>query len=101
MKQSADTEDLLSMFLADADLASLGKTPQFYWDRALRYARELTNKTELSDDDILAFALNQDSFLRNHHFYTEEAKALFPYKDENIKYTQQMQHHYASQRDSK
>jgi len=97
MNQSADPNDLLSMILADADLASLGKSSPFYWDRAMRYIKELTGTTEPSNDEIVAFALDQDSFLRHHEFYTDEAKVLFPYKQDNIRFTQQMQRHYASQ----
>ena len=98
MHQKADPNDLLSQILADADLASLGKSPTFYWDRAMRYVEELTNSTDPSPDEILGFALDQDSFLRHHEFYTDEAKILFPYKRDNIRFTQEMQHHYATLR---
>lgn len=96
MFQSADPNDKLSMLLADADLASLGRSPQTYWDRAMRYIKEVTDNTEPTADQILHFALEQDNFLNQHEFYTEEANRLFPYKQANLRFTQQMQRFYAS-----
>ncbi|MGZ6005182.1 MAG: HD domain-containing protein [Candidatus Saccharimonadales bacterium] len=95
MRQSAEPGDFLSQLFADADLSTLGKPPQTYWDRALRLIKEQTDKNSLDNNQCLAFALNQDGFLRHHNFYTEEAKMLFPYKQANIRFTQFMQRFYA------
>lgn len=94
MRQSASLSHYPSMLLADADLASLGKSPEMYWDRALRFLKETIGNPQPTDEQKAAFAISQEKFLRNHEFYTEEARQLFPHKADNIEYTADIGRYY-------
>lgn len=85
MKQSA-TDDYLTKIIADADLSSLGQAPEIYWKSAQSLLNEIKNTDSPSLEDQLAWAEGQIAFLSNHEFYTNEAKELFPHKEENIEF---------------
>lgn len=87
LRQCVDTSDYLSKIMADADLASSGKSPAIYWDRALRLLREQSGLAEVPAETVAHFAVAQQTFLRGHFFFTEEAAALFPHKQENIEFS--------------
>ncbi len=87
IKQSA-TEDYLAQIMADADLAHLGRESSLYWERAESLLREIKKTDNPTPEDRSAFIKSQPSFLKNHKFHTEEAKQLFPYKQENIAFVQ-------------
>lgn len=82
------TENYMTQIIADADLSNLGNPYELYWDRARRLLEEVKNTRKPSGEDIKSFMRGQISFLQSHRFYTEEARALFPYKKDNIKTTQ-------------
>lgn len=97
LHQSAAPDDIMTQLMADADLSTLGKSPPIYWDRARRYLAEVSGRTDApTAGDLVSFSLAQDSFLCAHQFYTEEARHLFPYHDENIAFTRRMQRFWAS-----
>lgn len=83
MNQSA-RDDYCTQIIADADLSSLGAPPNQYQDRALCLLKELKGRGKLTAKERQEFFAYQEAFLRNHHFYTEEAKKLFCHKEENI-----------------
>lgn len=87
MKQSA-TDDYLTQIVADADLAHLGRESEIYWDRAESLLKEMKKTDNPSPEDKLAFIKSQPNFLKNHKFYTQEAKTLFPHKQTNIAFVQ-------------
>jgi predicted metal-dependent HD superfamily phosphohydrolase len=87
MKQSA-TEDYLTQIIADADLAHLGREAGLYWERAESLLREMKKTDNPTPEDKATFIKSQPAFLKNHNFYTEEAKILFPNKQENIAFVQ-------------
>jgi predicted metal-dependent HD superfamily phosphohydrolase len=87
MKQST-TEDYLTQIITDADLSSLGKEQNVYWERAMRLLKEIKKTDTPSRDDEITFAKGQIPFLENHQFYTQEANGLFPHKQENVEFTQ-------------
>lgn len=85
MKQSA-TDDYLEKLVADADLSSLGQPSEIYWKSAQALLKETKHTDAPTLEDQLAWALGQIAFLSNHEFYTNEAKELFPHKEENIEF---------------
>lgn len=88
MKQSA-TDDYLTKILADADLSSLGQPPEVYWASAQSLLKEIKNTDAPTLKDQLDWARGQIIFLSNHEFYTDEAKELFPHKEENIEFAKE------------
>lgn len=85
MKQRT-TESYLSKMMADADLSTLGASPELCWDRAIRLLKEFKRTESLSEDDIQVFAVEQAIFIQDHPFHTEEARSLFPNAGENIRF---------------
>lgn len=83
LTQSA-TDDYLSKLICDSDLANFGKPFDVFWDRSLRVHKELKEKDSFPDDDYKMIALGQIILLKNHNFYTEEAKEVFGQKNQNI-----------------
>lgn len=83
-KRQSATEDYLTQIIADADLASLGQESNLYWEKAESLLREMNKTDTPAPEDKLAFMKSQLRFLENHTFYTDEAKLLFPHKQENI-----------------
>lgn len=83
IKQS-ETEDYLTKIIADADLASLGQAPEKYWAISQGLLFEMKKTRVVSLQDQLVWAHGQVAFLSGHEFHTEEAKQLFPHKQENI-----------------
>lgn len=75
------TDDPLSMILADADLANLGKRPLRYWAGQLSLYRETYALRPFDRHAIAEFSLD---FITKHEFNTQTAQVLFPYKDQNI-----------------
>jgi predicted metal-dependent HD superfamily phosphohydrolase len=88
MKQSA-TEDYLTKIMADADLSSIGQPTEYYWRVSQSYFHEIKGTESPSLEDQLAWARGQIAFISNHEFYTEEAKQLFPHKEENIMFAKE------------
>lgn len=84
-KQSA-TDEYLTKIISDADLASLGSETHIYWKSAKRLLQEIKTTDEPPREDVIAFTEGQTPFLTNHQYYTEEAKALFIHKQENIEF---------------
>jgi predicted metal-dependent HD superfamily phosphohydrolase len=85
MTQSA-TENYLTQLMADADLASLGKPTIEYWENAKKLFSELNPDAKIDAETYNNFIASQVPFLEHHYFYTQEAKELFPHKQENIEY---------------
>ncbi len=75
---------ILSMVIADADLSSLGSPWAVYHREANKLMEELHGKN-ISEADLESFYKRQLALLENHHYYTEEAIALFPYQGRNLK----------------
>ncbi|MCK9344559.1 MAG: hypothetical protein M0P64_00350 [Candidatus Pacebacteria bacterium] len=88
MKQSA-TEEYLTQVIADADLSALGQPSEQYWATAQALLKEIKNTDTPSVEDQLVWAKGQIAFLSNHEFYTDEAKELFPHKEENIAFAKE------------
>lgn len=80
------TGNYLSKMMADADLSTLGASPELCWDRAIRLLKEFKRTESLSEDDIQVFAAEQAIFIQDHPFHTEEARLLFPNARENIRF---------------
>lgn len=76
--------------LADADLASLGKPSPMYWDNALRLFHETHPGGAVGDKTYNEFVASQIPLLTEHHFYTQEAEELFPHKQENIAFIEDL-----------
>jgi len=83
MRQSA-VEEYLTRIIADADLSSLGKSFEQYWERALALLQEIQGTDIPSKEAETAFTERQVGLLTNHRFYTEEAEVLFPNQKENL-----------------
>lgn len=83
LNQSA-TDDYLSKLICDSDLANFGKPFDVFWDRSLRVYKELEKRDSFSDVDYRRIALGQINLLKNHNFYTEEAREVFDQKNQNI-----------------
>lgn len=88
LKQSA-SDEYLTQIIADADLSSLGQKPQIYWSRAYNLLREMKKTSDLPPEEILVFAEQEILFLKNHNFYTDEAKSLFTHKPGNLRFLNQ------------
>ncbi len=83
MRQSP-TEEYLTQIVADADLSSLGQEQNIYWEEAKGLLKEIKKTDSPSREDEIAFVEKELTILENHQFYTEEARKLFPHKEENI-----------------
>lgn len=83
LTQSA-TDDYLSKLICDSDLANFGRPFDVFWDRSLRVHKELEERDSFSDVDYKMIALGQIILLKNHNFYTEEAREIFDQKNQNI-----------------
>lgn len=83
-------DDYLTLIITDADLSTVGAPVELYWDRTLRLLREIKKEDSLSGADIREFAKGQVAFVRDHQFYTEEARHAFPNREENMKYAETM-----------
>lgn len=87
--QSA-TDEFMTQLLADADLASLGCPTQVFWESSMAVLKEMKNADSPSPADLKEFAKSQLVLLKNHSFYTEEAKESFPHKEANILYIEKL-----------
>jgi predicted metal-dependent HD superfamily phosphohydrolase len=85
LKQMAG-QNLLTQALADADLSSLGMPTEFFWERAMAYAREHYGKSELNQSELQGYIKAEIKLLENHRFYTDVAEKLFPHKQANIEW---------------
>lgn len=81
--QSA-TENILTQIIADADLASFGRTYEIFWDRSLKLYAENSETGELSKESKKDFVASQIHVLENHTFYVANTEKVFPYKQSNI-----------------
>jgi predicted metal-dependent HD superfamily phosphohydrolase len=72
--------------MADADLSSLGMPTEFFWERAMAYAREHYGKSELNQSELQGYIKAEIKLLENHRFYTDVAEKLFPHKQANIEW---------------
>ncbi|OGE09674.1 hypothetical protein A2470_00885 [Candidatus Curtissbacteria bacterium RIFOXYC2_FULL_41_11] len=88
LRQSA-TDEYPTQIIADADLAHLGKEPDIYWETARNLLKELKGTDAPSRENEIAFAQGNLTLLENYRFYTEEATRLFPYRQQNIEFTQE------------
>jgi len=86
MGQRVVLDDYLTLIIADADLSTIGAPGELYWDRTLRLLREIKKVDSLSETEIREFAKGQVAFIRDHQFYTEEARFVFSNREENMKY---------------
>jgi hypothetical protein len=73
---------------ADADMASLGRNTDVFWDRALNLYQEWNPGQPLSGPAYERFVRNEVELLRNFRFYTPEAAALFPNREKNLAYVE-------------
>ncbi len=90
MRQGAIEADYRTQIMADADLASLGKPPEVYWDRAQGLFTEWNPGYDLNTEQGRKFISSQVTFISNHQYYTPEAAQLFPYLEANIAFTQEL-----------
>jgi len=88
IRQQLTGDSYVAKIVADADLASLGRPPEIYWDRATALHREFHPGVELVGENMTKFAIWQLVVLRNHGFYTAEADELFPHKSANIAFVE-------------
>lgn len=86
--RSAKENDYLAQLFADADLSALGRNTKVYWERAVGLLHEWHGEV-VDTETELAFLEHQVKVLKNHTFYTNEAKKLFPHQKENLEYTLQ------------
>ncbi|HEY9712080.1 MAG TPA: HD domain-containing protein [Chroococcales cyanobacterium] len=84
LKQSASKDNVLTQIMADADLASLGRPPEQYWQSAYSLLLEHNEGMEPTEEQLRRFLELQIPILEKHKFYTEEAARLFPHQQENI-----------------
>jgi predicted metal-dependent HD superfamily phosphohydrolase len=75
----AGGDSLEEQLMADADLASLGRRFDVFWDRAQKLRQE-EERAEPQQDYIRA----ELAFLRGHKFFTDEAEQAFPHSASNI-----------------
>lgn len=86
--QSADMEDYSTQILADADLANLGMETDLYFDHARRIFSENVQAINSDKIDETDFYKKQLQLLAKHHFYTKEARELFPHQEDNYNFIQ-------------
>lgn len=83
--RQAVSDDYTTLILADADLASVGRPFDTFWDRSLKLKQEQGNTQ--SDPDYIAAQL---TFLRNYRFLTPEAEEHFPHRAANIQHLEEL-----------
>ena len=88
MRQLVPKGDFLAELLADADLSSLGRPWETYWERATGLFTELLEGKDPTMQDKISFIETQVTLLTNHEFYTEEARECFPHQAENLESVQ-------------
>ncbi len=98
MRQSAG-DDFISQALCDADLASLGKPFDEFWQSASNYLQEMqaANYPNPTFSNPMKFLHSQVGLLSSHKFYTPEAQQLFPHQNANIHRIIKLQDNYAVQ----
>jgi predicted metal-dependent HD superfamily phosphohydrolase len=80
--QNVTRPDPLAEIIADADLSHLGSSTPDYWSRSRKLFDEMFS--DCGPEGLRSFIALQPRILRNHCFYTFEARELFPYHKRNI-----------------
>ncbi len=87
MLQAATKDNLLAQIVADADLAALGRETEIFWDRSVGLYAELCGDNPTIENQI-TFLETTAKLLRNHDYYTDEARELFPHQAANLAYVE-------------
>ncbi len=96
VSQDVLEDDYLTKLMADADLASLGKKTNVYWQATLSlfYEKQLAEEVRTSSrpkaPNLIKAAQFGAAFIRAHKFYTPEAENLFPGHGANLQYVQKL-----------
>jgi hypothetical protein len=82
--QAVDSQDYLTLAIADADLSNLGRPYKIFWQRAKGLYHEQNPRIPLKGTPKLEFIYSQIVLLKKHKFHTSEATVLFHHQVENI-----------------
>jgi len=89
LKQMTPTDNYLAQTVADGDLASLGRDTPTFWDRTTKVYEEEKKPIEEREAQR-QFLDGTICLLRNHEFFTEEARLFFPNQPVNLAYAEAM-----------